>query len=72
METLDVLFKSQRNSEENESPVLKLVYAMTCMICVCNVFKDFGKFKLVSQNEIKILLVEFKIQFPFRVTIEKF
>ena len=60
------------NSKEDKNPALKPVYAMACMICVCNVFKDFGKFKFVSQNETNILLVEFKIQLPFRLTIEKF
>ena len=54
------------NSEDDEKPVMKPVYAMSWMICVCNDFKDFGKFKFANQNETKILLVEFKIQLPFR------
>ena len=53
------------NSEEDEKLVMVPVYAMLWMGCICNDFKDFGKFKFVNQNEIKILLVEFKIQMPF-------
>ena len=34
------------NSEEDEKPVMVPVYAMIWMGCVCNDFKDFGKFKL--------------------------
>ena len=38
------------NSEEDEKPVR--VPVMMCMImgCVCNDFKDFGKFKFVNQT----------------------
>ena len=54
------------NSEEDEKPVMVLVYAILWMGCICNDFKDFGKFKFSNQNEIKILLVEFKIQLPVR------
>ena len=54
------------NNGEDEKPVMRHVYALICMACVCNDFKDFGKFKFVNQNETKILLIEFKIQFPFR------
>ena len=43
---------------------------MKCMICLCDVFKDFGKFKFVNQNETEILLVEFKIELPFSLTFE--
>ena len=48
------------NSEEDEKRVMVPIYAMSWMICVCNDFKDFGKFKFANQNEINILLVELK------------
>ena len=54
------------NIEEDEKPVMVPIYAMLWMGCVCNDFKDFGKFKFANQNETKILLVEFKFQMPFR------
>ena len=54
------------NSEEDEKPVMVPIYAILWMGCVCNDFKDFGKFKFANQNEIKILLVEFKVQLSFR------
>ena len=54
------------NTEEDAKLAMKPVYTMICMACVCNDFKDFGKFKFANQNETKILLLEFKIQFPFR------
>ena len=54
------------NSEEDEKPVMVPVYEMLWMGCVCNGFKDFGKFKFANQNETKILLVEFKVKLPFR------
>ena len=33
------------NSREDEKPVMIPVYALICMACVCNDFKDFWKFK---------------------------
>ena len=48
-----------------EEPVMKW-----CMICKCNDFKDFRRFKFAYQEETKtkILLEKFKLQLPFRLT----